>query len=64
MSKGRPILHCRVDPLLIEDMEMAIELRNLWSREKPWTTADFLAIAIREKIDKMIRSRRSRPRKK
>lgn len=64
MSRGNTILTFRIDGGLQEDMELAIASRNEHSREAPWTTTDFIRLAIREKIDKGIRSRRARRNKK
>jgi hypothetical protein len=62
MSKGTKVYPVRLDPGLMEDVEITIERRNMMTREAPWTLSDFLRIAIREKIRKMERCRRPRSR--
>jgi len=58
MSKGRPVVPLRLDPGLIEDMEIAIIRRNENTRETPWSFSDFIRVAICEKLHKMKRGRK------
>ena len=60
MSMGNPILSCRIDRLLVEDVELQIESLNLHTRGEMWTVARFVSAAIAEKLLKMKRSRRKR----
>jgi hypothetical protein len=59
-SKGTPIKTLRVPEDLSTEVQETIDRRNMWSRETAWTWTDFCLVAIREKIDKMRRSRESR----
>jgi hypothetical protein len=59
-SHGNPVQRFRLRPEEYEEIEEAIERRNTWSRESPWTFSDFFRIAIREKLLKMGRCRRPR----
>lgn len=56
-SKGTPIIGVRIPPILRAHIEIVIAHRNDNSREEPWTLSAFVAIALREKIQKMARSR-------
>jgi hypothetical protein len=60
MSKGRPVVPIRLDPGLIEDVELAIARRNEHSREQPWNFSDFVRVSICEKLDKMRRGRKQK----
>jgi hypothetical protein len=57
MSKGTPIRSCRVDEETWQLVLATVQLRNYHSAEEPWTPANFIATAIREKVAKMDRSR-------
>lgn len=59
-SKGTPRTTVRIDGGLMEDIEIAIDRRNTWSREEGWTVSDFLRVAALEKLAKMRRSRAPR----
>jgi len=56
-SKGTPMIGVRIPPILRAHIELVIEHRNDNSTEEPWTLSAFVAIALREKIEKMARSR-------
>lgn len=57
-SKGSPRVTVRIpEPLLVEIGD-AITRRNEYSRGVPWDLTAFLLVAVREKLDKMARSRR------
>ena len=62
MSKGTPRVVIRLADQVVQEIELAIARRNLWSREVPWTLSDFLRVAIAEKLQKMARCRRPRRR--
>jgi hypothetical protein len=55
-SKGTPIRTFRCQDDLWDQIKEAIERRNQWSRDEPWTLSDFMGAAIREKLAKMARS--------
>lgn len=59
MSQGTKVYTVRLEGGLIEDVEIAIEQRNRFSANAPWDLSTFIRIAIREKLSKMQRSRRS-----
>lgn len=59
-SVGSDRLVVRVPTVLCAEMTDAILHRNHNSREEPWTTSDFVRVAIAEKIAKMKRGRGSR----
>lgn len=62
-SKGTRMRQFRYSDGDWAKLEMAVERRNFWTREEPWTLSDFIRIAIAEKLDKMRRCRRrKRPR--
>lgn len=63
-SKGNPVLKLRVDRDLLREIQLAIALRNMWTLGVEWDMSEFLRTAIREKLDKMARSRRKRRRGK
>jgi hypothetical protein len=66
MSKGNPVVHCRIDRETLAAVEAQIrmtkehETRNTIMED---AVASFVAIAIREKLAKMKRSREGRKRK-
>ena len=62
MSKGTPNQTFRLLPSLKEECERTIARRNDNSFESPWTFTEFIELALREKIAKMERSRRSKGR--
>lgn len=62
MSKGSPIVPVRIPQSLLHEISQCIDRRNLWTLREEWTTSSFVIAAIREKIAKMERSRRKRPR--
>lgn len=64
MSRGTWVTTLRIPDKLRNEMYLTIEQRNLFTRGEPWTTTGFILSAIREKIDKMSRSRRGRASKK
>lgn len=64
MARGSPTITFRLDDALMDDMDVAIDSRNERTRETPWTRTDFIRAAIREKLDKMRRSRECRKNKK
>ena len=47
----------RIPPDLLEEMQLTIATRNVYTREEPWSVSDFIRVAICEKIAKMRRSR-------
>lgn len=57
MSRGTEIYTVRIPTTLSEKLVSTIARRNLGSKEQPWTTSDFIRIAIAEKILKMERGR-------
>ena len=59
MSRGTPNQTFRLLPSLKAECERTIEKRNNNTREAPWSFTEFIEIALREKIAKMERSRRS-----
>ncbi len=62
MSKGTPLTNVRLDSATVAEVVETIARRNLWSREEAWTVSEFIRVAIREKMHKMARSRKSRSR--
>jgi len=58
MSRGNRILSTRMPVELLTEMEITVARRNIHTREEPWNITRFLQIAIREKLDKMERSRK------
>lgn len=66
MSKGRPILATRCDQDLVDELDAQVESLFMNARgrhSKEWHRAEFIRTAIREKLDKMKRSRGERMRK-
>lgn len=59
-TKGTPVYPVRLDDDLVDEMKLAVQRRNLFSARAPWTFSDFIRTAVREKLDKMERSRRPR----
>ncbi len=57
MSKGNEYLKARFAAEWIEMVEDVIAHRNEHHKPPAWTMADFIRIAVREKIDKMARGR-------
>jgi hypothetical protein len=72
-SKGSPIQTLRIPPKLWAEIDIAIYRRNLFRRAQFFNTfsvtelvqcrSSFIVAAIREKLAKMARSRRPRPRR-
>ena len=63
MAKGNPIALVRLTPEILAQIQDAISGRNGRTREEPWDRSSFIRIAIREKLQHMRRSRRSRGRR-
>jgi metal-responsive CopG/Arc/MetJ family transcriptional regulator len=73
-SKGSPIITVRIPEKLLVEMEIAINRRNLFRQaqffnkfapaDRVQCRSSFIAGAIREKLRKMERSRRKRPRRR
>jgi len=63
MSLGSKRVIFRIPKKLNEEMLLAVLQRNTFSREEPWTISRFMLVAIREKLDKMERSRSGRGRR-
>lgn len=61
-TKGTPVQRFRLCEELYEEVIEAIDRRNLWSVQEPWTFSEFIRTAVREKLDKMERSRKPRGR--
>lgn len=57
MSKGNPRVTFRLPRELIHQVEETILNRNAVSPLEPWDWSKFVVIAIKEKLDKMRRSR-------
>lgn len=64
MSRGNKILKLRVRPELLAEIESVISARNERSSGEAWDMSGFLRAAIREKLDKMARSRDGAARRK
>ena len=62
MSKGTTVYSLRVPDPIIAQVEEAIHRRNHHSYEQPLDRSAFIVAAIREKLQKMARSRTSQPR--
>lgn len=58
MSKGNDRYTVRIGPELITEMEEVIARTHLTRNDQPWTSSDFIRVAIREKLDKMERGRK------
>lgn len=58
MSKGSQVRGVRIDDATWMEIQVTISRRNMWTRGEPWDISKFVKAAIREKIDKMGRSRR------
>jgi hypothetical protein len=59
-SRGTRIYPVRLSEDLMEDVEMTMHQAAQHRRGPPWTLSDFIRIALREKVCKMMRSRRHR----
>jgi hypothetical protein len=62
MSEGSPRVIFRIPRKLALEMEAQIVKSHTTRREAPWTTTDFVIIAIKEKLAKMKRCARPRGR--
>lgn len=62
MSRGTRKAVVRIATDLLQEIQETIGRRNQWVGRYPWTLSDFLRIALREKIEKMRRSRGDRVR--
>lgn len=62
-SKGTPRRTFRFADQFWTTVEEAVDRRNFWTQREPWTLSDFVRIAIAEKLAKMKRCRRRRPRR-
>jgi hypothetical protein len=63
MSRGTRIYAVRLSPDLMDRVELQIASRNIWTKETEWTLSDFIRVALEEKLAKMARCRRVRPRR-
>lgn len=63
MSAGNPIRPVRFTPTLIDQIEVAINRRNLNAYEAEWSFSDFVRVACKEKLAHMERSRKRRTKK-
>jgi hypothetical protein len=59
-SKGTPRYTFRVPPTLMQEIRLAIDRRNVYTRDEPWTLTGFVIAALAEKLAKMERSRGGR----
>jgi hypothetical protein len=64
MSKGNPMLGVRISRHTYARLIEQLERLQIWGRAGEYTRAAFIEAAIVEKLDKMERGRRKRPRKK
>jgi hypothetical protein len=62
MSKGTQVYSIRLPRDLVEDVECQLAMSAVWRRAAPWTLSDFVRISLREKLEKMRRSRSGRRR--
>lgn len=62
MSKGSPIIPTRIPTELLGEIDAAIERANRHRKGEALTRSSFLIAAVREKLAKMERSRKRRPR--
>ncbi len=62
MSLGSPIIQVRLQADELAVVDAVLEKRNTNSGRSPWTRSDFIRAALREKLEKMARSRKSRNR--
>jgi len=60
MAKGTPVVPVRISDEVMLRVEQAIRSRNARAFDEPWTVSDFIRKAIKDKLDHMERSRRSR----
>lgn len=60
MSRGNVIVKTRVPADLLAAIEVQIAKRNHHSAEQPWDMSDWIRVAMREKLAKMIRCRAPR----
>lgn len=58
-SRGSPICPIRIPAALLLEMEQLIKASNERRKGEPWTRTSFILTAIREKLYKMERSRKS-----
>lgn len=60
MSKGSPIVPIRIPAELLALVDEQIASSNTRRGDEPWTRSAFIIAAIKEKLDKMERSRKSK----
>lgn len=63
-SKGTPFRTFRLPEALAVEIETTIARRNVHSANPPWSFSGFILAALREKLDKMERSRTQGGRKR
>jgi hypothetical protein len=56
MSKGNPVLNCRISPETLEAVEAQLAISAVHRRSGPYTVASFIESAVIEKLRKMKRS--------
>jgi Arc/MetJ-type ribon-helix-helix transcriptional regulator len=57
VSEGTPRHTFRLEDELVAEVVKTVHKRNTYTGDVPWTISDFVRIALREKLDKMARSR-------
>lgn len=60
MNKASRYVPIRIPMDVWDEMELTIRRAEQYRRDEPWNTTTFIITAIREKLAKMDRSRRSR----
>lgn len=61
MSKGSPIIRCRVKPSLLAQIQQYLVERKLNAFCEEWTISDFLVHSAMDKLAHIKRSRERRP---
>lgn len=61
-TKGSPIIQVRIPAELLAEIDAQIASLRCWSPRRRWHRSALVVAAIREKLQKMARSRRTRRR--
>jgi hypothetical protein len=64
VSTGSPVIPLRIPRELLAEIQAAMERASHYRQGEPWTRSGFILAAIREKLQKMERSRMSGKRKR